>query len=88
MEELTPFLDDIKSNLKVFAEQFYQIVSKIKEEIVEKEYILLFPVIPRPHLLFFRTLGELWRQQVNDEVKTKHEFLFPELAETGTVIGS
>ncbi|MFX0061295.1 MAG: hypothetical protein ACFFC7_03845 [Candidatus Hermodarchaeota archaeon] len=87
VKEFTPLLDAIAGNIEDFSDQFISQLANFSDKVTEQNCIFIFPVIPRPHLIFFRSISTKWKQQEINGSDIRVNFVFPSLEKNGVFIG-
>ncbi|MFX0090370.1 MAG: hypothetical protein ACFFBD_01310 [Candidatus Hodarchaeota archaeon] len=86
VEEFTPFLNALE-DAEAFGEQFISFISNVIEKLAKENNVYILPVIPRPHLRFFRLISDKWKQIGFNGSEIRLNFVFPSLERNGVFIG-
>ncbi|MFX1252954.1 MAG: hypothetical protein ACFFCZ_15210 [Promethearchaeota archaeon] len=87
VKEFTPLLDALTDNIEDFSDHFINHLADFSDKVTEQNCIFIFPVIPRPHLMFFRSISTKWKEQESNGADIRVNFVFPSLEKNGVFIG-
>lgn len=87
VKEFTPLLEGLAAHIEDFSDQFISQLANFSDKVTEQNCIFIFPVTPRPHLMFFRSISTKWKQQETNGSDIRVNFVFPSLEKNGVFIG-